>query len=186
MSQSRQLLCPLCAVHCESNIGNLLRHIRLFHADKPNFAIECNLRGCKKRKFQNFHTYRNHIYHYHGASDEDFDFFAAVCGGTSSVDDVDDIGVDNESDMELSGSELGEVGEAPSTSSGTPQQQAIIQDTAAVWILKIRECYGLSQSSVDSIITDVESLYQVTLKGRDVIKWVGVDGVGGGEVVTLR
>ena len=38
-----------------------------------------------------------------------------------------------------------------------------IQRTSAIWILKIRECNKLTQVTTESIIKDVDSLYQVAL-----------------------
>ena len=39
----------------------LLKHIRLAHADRPDFSLQCNLQGCR-RTFKRFTTFRNHIY----------------------------------------------------------------------------------------------------------------------------
>ena len=58
------LLCPLCADVQTATLTQLLSHIRLSHADSPDFLIQCNLQGCK-RTFRNFTVYRNHIYSYH-------------------------------------------------------------------------------------------------------------------------
>lgn len=58
--------CSLC-VSQFSTLPMLLKHIRLVHADRPDFNLQCNLQGCK-RTFKQFSTYRNHIYQRHDLS----------------------------------------------------------------------------------------------------------------------
>ena len=65
-----QFACACCGDIITGALGALLRHIRLFHADKSNFIIQCNLQDCQ-RTFRNFHTFRNHVYARHGVCDDD-------------------------------------------------------------------------------------------------------------------
>ena len=58
--------CPCCGTSSNRTIGDLLRHIRLFHADSSHFSIQCNQQGCQ-RTFRNFLTFRNHVYARHGS-----------------------------------------------------------------------------------------------------------------------
>lgn len=60
------MYCSLCAGQF-ATLPMLLKHIRLIHADKPNFHLQCNLQGCK-RTFKQFSTYRNHIYQHDDVS----------------------------------------------------------------------------------------------------------------------
>ena len=41
------LVCPLCDVTVSKH-SQLMTHIRLLHADDPNFMIQCNRQGCKR------------------------------------------------------------------------------------------------------------------------------------------
>ena len=52
--------CPLCGAFC-SSISVYLSHLRLIHAHEAGFCVPCGLQGCQ-RTFQNFYTYRNHVY----------------------------------------------------------------------------------------------------------------------------
>ena len=77
-----------------------MTHIRLIHADRPNFLIHCNLQGCC-RTYTNFLTYRNHVYAFHGTtlSEENAE------DNQATTVTMDDNGIDMEeqanSDMEM-------------------------------------------------------------------------------------
>ena len=60
------LACPLCPLMNFPAVSMLMQHIRLTHADKPDFMLQCNLQGCR-RSFRKFTTYRNHMYTFHGS-----------------------------------------------------------------------------------------------------------------------
>lgn len=60
------LICPLCPLMNFPTVSVLMQHIRLTHADKPNFMLQCNLQGCR-RSFRKFTTYRNYVYTFHGS-----------------------------------------------------------------------------------------------------------------------
>ena len=47
-----------------SSISVYLSHLRLIHAHEADFQVPCGLQGCQ-RTFQNFYTYRNHVYSMH-------------------------------------------------------------------------------------------------------------------------
>ena len=54
-----------------------------------------------------------------------------------------------------------------------PDDAASIQQSAAIWTLKVREKYSLSQSAMEHILKDVDSLYKVaTMKVRHIITYV--------------
>ena len=55
--------CPLCGAFC-SSISVYLSHLRLIHAHEAGFRVPCGIQGCY-RTFQNFYTYRNHVYSMH-------------------------------------------------------------------------------------------------------------------------
>ena len=44
-----------------------LSHLRLIHASEAGFQMSCGLQGCQ-RTFNNFFTYRNHVYSMHDFS----------------------------------------------------------------------------------------------------------------------
>lgn len=59
--------CPFCMLRGIHSLSEFLRHVRLSHADGPNFVLQCNLQGCS-RTFKRFESYRNHVYTYHDFS----------------------------------------------------------------------------------------------------------------------
>ena len=58
------LLCHCCGLFEPPSFSKLLSHVRLVHADDPDFKINCKLEGCC-HTFTRFQTYRNHVYTYH-------------------------------------------------------------------------------------------------------------------------
>lgn len=76
-------VCPLCGDVTVAKQAQLMTHIRLLHADDPNFMIQCNRQGCK-RTFRKFTVYRNHIYAFHDTTE------------TSSHTNVDPLVIDDE------------------------------------------------------------------------------------------
>ena len=63
-------VCPLCGDVTVAKHAQLMTHIRLLHADDPNFLIQCNRQGCK-RTFRKFTVYKNHVYTFHDTTDTD-------------------------------------------------------------------------------------------------------------------
>ena len=75
------LVCPLCGNVAVSKHSQLMTHIKLMHADHPNFMIQCNQQGCK-RTFRKFTLYRNHIYAFHGTALDEPTVSPHSCGET--------------------------------------------------------------------------------------------------------
>ena len=147
------------------SIKNPMTHFRLIHADEPNFRIDCTLQGCC-RTFKNFHTYRNHIYAFHSTSIDSLDLSQAFETVSEEVCAYDS---DNDSDSENNGN----VTSLIDISNQLPDDAASIQRSAAIWTLKVREKYCLSQSAMEHILKDVDSLYKVaTMKVRHNITYV--------------
>lgn len=61
------LKCPLCNAEL-GTVSVFLTHLRVIHASDSAFNITCGLQGCP-RTFNNFHTYRNHVYAMHDLAD---------------------------------------------------------------------------------------------------------------------
>lgn len=56
--------CQLCELFASSHMKDIVHHIKLVHAHEPRFRIICGNNGCT-RAFNNFHTYKSHIYTKH-------------------------------------------------------------------------------------------------------------------------
>jgi len=50
-----------------ASVSIFLSHLRLIHASEAGFQMSCGLQGCQ-RTFNNFFTYRNHVYSMHDLS----------------------------------------------------------------------------------------------------------------------
>ena len=150
-------VCPCCGQYVRSTMKDLLHHVRLFHADEPNFSIQCSWHGCI-RTFRNFHTFRNHVYAFHCSNGTDELI-------PPSHPDVDPCITDNNayqlSDNDSDHMTDQDTNDSLEQTSGI-DHVATIRRAAAVWILKVRECHHLPQSVLDAIIQDIESLYQVS------------------------
>ena len=144
------LLCPLCPAYSEKNLRLLLKHIRLIHADEPNFSIQCTFQGCLRPPFRTYYSYRNHIYTFHGdfagedhESDEDGNHDDTCSEGDSS---------DDNSETEDGGS----------TTCSNRSAAEDIKRAAATWILKVREKHMIPQSTIETILKDIDTLYEVS------------------------
>lgn len=145
--------CSICGAVNVPSLSMLLSHVRLVHSSEPGFSIQCNLQGCR-RTFKNFTTFRNHIYNFHGLATEtdqetetaDASFDAIVA--TDSEDSNDEEGIE----MELLAPHIGATGDQ-------------ITRSAALWILKTRECHRITQSVMENMLPEITGFFQECLHG---------------------
>lgn len=153
-----QLMCSLCGTHSEKNLRMLLKHIRLIHADDPHFSIECTLQGCQ-RKFRNFHTYRNHVYfshkNYNGEPSKD-------SGGQQNPPSDSDSDKNETSDEDSDDQDIDDSNNNADEDADDPNPPNLSR-AAAIWILKVREKYLLPQSTIEAVIQDIDTLYEVSV-----------------------
>ena len=100
------------------------------------------------KPFRNFHYFRNHVYDYH----DNIVVKKPTARSMDPPDTYDDGTGYHDSDSEIE--------ESPPN---FEKRMEDIQRASAIWILKIRECNKLTQVATESIIKDVDSLYQVAL-----------------------
>ena len=102
--------------------------------------------------FKIFFSYRNHVYAIHGVDQE----------GTfpSTLATAEDIETQESND---SGGDDGDSVWLDSDDGGDDKSKAAedLQKAAATWIINVREGYALPQSSIELILGDVPSLYEV-------------------------
>ena len=139
------IVCPLCSGSQFETVSTFMRHLRLVHADRDGFLLQCGLQGCR-RTFRNFFTYRNHVYAYHATGVEsvthrDDPANMVTCGA--------DFESGNDSDLEEPHCD--------------EQPTQALQKAAAVWLLKTREIHRIPLSVMDSITSDVQSLVHVAI-----------------------
>ncbi len=149
------LLCPLCPAYSEKNLRLLLKHIRLIHADEPNFSIQCTFQGCLRPPFRTYYSYRNHIYTFHG------DFAGEDSFQHESDEDGNHVDTGSEGDSSDDDSET-EDGAGGSTPCSNRSAAEDLKRAAATWILKVREKHMIPQSTIETILKDIDSLYEVS------------------------
>ncbi len=157
--------CTLCASHFHL-VSLLLTHIRLVHADQPSFRIQCNLQGCK-RTFKKFTVYRNHIYHFHDTHTlEDSSSNGEVgSGGPENLSETED-----GTTSEVISPDDNTSGQSPTGFSHVSPDE--LKDAAARWVLKTSECHKIPQSTMDDIISDVQSLFSTGLPMHFQLEYV--------------
>ena len=156
------LVCPLCGEQSEPTMTKLLHHIRLFHAEEPNFSITCSLQGCQKQ-FKNYYTFRNHLYAFHSHHSGSFTSLSSPNDPTDPYESDNNDQMDGHgNDFEESDSDDQDESNSISNYSSSAVSAQSIQKAAATWILKVREKHLLPQSTIETIIQDIDTLYEVS------------------------
>ena len=173
-------ICSLCQRRVRDR-RELLQHIRLYHADGANFRIQCKLQGCS-RTFKTFSTYRNHLYAWHAEACfqestmktsqpvlEQSKNCVAV-NATHSSHPQDECVITPASQPGLEDTTTNERSSIPQQEDYMTQDigeaetlSSCVQNAAALWILKIQEQHLIPISTMNSIITGVDSLFQTVI-----------------------
>ena len=111
-------------------------HIRLAHANDPNFSIQCTSNGCG-RTFTNFRTYQNHRLTHRCDS--------ASLGLDANAVELDE---NNPSPLPIDAC----------TTSAISLTTSEMQHFTVKWVLKTRETRNLTRMAMQGIIEDVGEL----------------------------
>ena len=131
-----------------SKICLLLAHVRTIHASHPGFKISCSTNGCS-RNFTSFRAFRNHVYAYHGGSND-------YTWEDSAAREPPQDPCDDDGDLTSKDSQINDIDDSE------PSEE-YVQQAAAMSIVKIREQHRLPQSVMSDIIFEIQSLYDVAL-----------------------
>ena len=167
--------CPLCAGDF-GTVSVYMTHLRINHADDANFSVSCGLQGCK-RTFNNFYTYRNHVYAMHDLNEADKDRFShTTCTGAVGLDM--DMGTTQEYENDSTQSEIfdgrsNRTAEEQISNNGNIEMRfthvnlvctsEITTKAVAMWILKSREIHKLPLSVMNNIMEDIQSFLDVIM-----------------------
>ena len=155
-----RLECPGCGEYRGKNLTDLIRHVRLYHADSRTFSVRC--RACGRDKpFKSFYTWRDHMYSYHSESEpqEQPDSMPPASSSSSTFTNLADIFEDDGSHTDIDENDLLDPSQDRPRDN---MESANLQRAAATFILKIQETHQLPQSTMDTILKEVDSLYQVS------------------------
>lgn len=145
-----RLNCPLCFEFSGTSISEFLRHVRLFHADARPFSLRCNL-GCnRERPFTSFLTFRDHVYRLHSG------ITTSVCTHELPQDDINQSHLLSDVNLDTSDDE------SPTEEHVPVDYAAKLQRSAATFILQVQEKHNIPQSTMEKVIKEVDSFYQVT------------------------
>ena len=166
----RSIKCPLCPVsfHKLSSVGEYTKHLRLFHASKPDFKITCGINGCQ-RVYTNLGTFKNHLYGMHNGEIDSMtvatpESEASCCSGSNSTDDVQTTEVmrsDNDDDHDHDHDVSDSINDPEMNCSGSlccPPDA--MQKSSALFLLGLKEKHKLTQVTVQSIVDNVTTLTQ--------------------------
>lgn len=135
--------CPLCSWFGAPTMKHVLRHIGAVHAHDASFHVCCGIAGCP-RTYKKFHSYRQHLYRHHRD---------AIDGITSSTPAHNSFEDDNYSDSKVT-----------SPDDVSDSVAFLSKKEAGLFLLKTKEVYKVSQSNLDSLIDDISTIVDLTVK----------------------
>lgn len=156
------VLCWICNKFASRTFKAVLRHIRSVHSFDPSFEIVCGINDCP-RSYKNFLSYKKHIIRKHlDVYDPQRSSRVNSCRNASSSEDDEDADSDMAAYSSNSPSHIVlDSTVADSESTGEINESDLWNENlAALFILKMKEIYKMSQSSIDSITTDFTELLQ--------------------------
>ena len=166
----------LCSVlfHKLSSVGEYTKHLRLFHASKPDFKITCGINGCQQA-YTNLGTFRNHLYGIHSGVIDTITIFtpesthaapeseSPCCSGLNSTDSEDAHTIettssdhDNDNDVSDSTNNPAEM-DCSGSLCCTPDA---MQKPSALFLLGLKEKHKFTQVTVQSIVDNITTLTQ--------------------------
>ncbi len=138
-----KVTCWLCNKFSYGNLKGVLRHMAAVHSWEPNLHIVCGIEGCS-RNYTNFFSFKKHVYRKHRSCVGKDLLAAAICEGEGEDNDAlsdDDDGVNP-------------------TSRSYSESYSEIDDRrfVAVFMLKSRAVYKVTEVHLSSIVDDVSAL----------------------------
>ena len=156
--------CTHCNHFSATSLATVLRHIGAVHAHDPNFYMQCGIGGCS-RTYRNYYSFRKHLrLKHHFVSQEIGSEAPTTCDFQAFQDELDSNGCSP--DMQ-------EYGRERST---------------ALFLLKAKEVYHLSQCALNNIVEDISTMMCETLREveYEVHSKLGPSGAARSEIDGLR
>lgn len=134
-------VCQLCDHFASRRLASVLSHIGAVHSHQSGFSVLCGIDSCP-RTYRNYHSFRHHIKQKHPSACNDCDSHTE-----SNVTDMQTIGGENGPE-DLFGESFGD----PLNQSTSKKR------TTALFLLKLKEKYQLSQATVNEIVQDIDAM----------------------------
>ena len=166
--------CPFCNFRIV-NLSSLLSHLRYVHSNDPGFFVTCRVDGCTNT-YVKYASFRTHVYRHHK------DHLDCSAAQVTTINNVPEIpGSDHDpniisqpassrgdcSSPHLLDERFELVGNPVSTESASNSVQVhsdVKRKTTALFLLKMKETFGLSQRAIDGIVVESESLFEQFLE----------------------
>ena len=144
--------CFLCQTFRSSTFAAVVHHIGAVHAFEPSFNISCGIDGCPRHPYNNFVSYKKHLYRHHPevlsthqtASSTTLTDESSCSPNISLEGDIAPITDEEQSDV----------------CTFSSSQEDDIKRSAALFILKTAELCKLTLTSVNHILGDVQQLVE--------------------------
>lgn len=134
--------CPLCSWFAAKCFKGVLRHMGTCHAHDPSFYVVCNFDGCPQI-YSNFLSYKKHVYMKH----RELLGLSSLSQGSNTSNELDF------DDYSGSDSECEDVQSVYSRK----------KRAAALFVLKSKHVYKVSQTSLDGLMNDFTSMITSTV-----------------------
>ena len=181
------VLCWLCHKFASNSFKAVIRHIRAVHSFDPSFEIVCGINGCP-RTYTKFNSYKKHLTRKHL---DVYDPRMSRISSTCRTVDSSHSGAPHEADHDdltrlpqqecASGPHIDSIVDNIEESSESSNEMSFAnsEKLAALFLLKMKEVYKLSQSSVDCLTTDMSEMLQkhdhsLKLKVKDLLSSSGI------------
>ena len=171
----QSIQCPLCPVsfHKLISVGEYTKHLRLFHASKPDFKITCGINGCQQA-YTNLGIFKNHLYGIHSGAIDAMTVVAPesmhaapesespCCSGLNSTDCADARTTETTSSDHHDDNDVSDSTNNPETvcSGSLSCTSDAMQKSSALFLLGLKEKHKLTQVTVQSIVDNVTTLTQ--------------------------
>lgn len=164
MNSDPSVTCALCRneLNIKFDISDYIKHVRLFHAYKPDFKITCGINGCL-RSYTNLGTFKNHVSAVHSTADYCNDVVAVR--NDESFNTYSDQNLDSSDDnSESDNLDFSEDGHSTtnnvtdiniiekSCSDSLTCSKEILQKSSALFLLGLKEKYKLTQVELSKVL----------------------------------
>ena len=153
------------------SFSSLLSHLRFVHDNDPDFFLTCGIGGCGKT-YRKLASYRTHVYRHHKDTiSSSFSYQSVDSLSADSVDNVSDPTSVSEALLDLPRTtETSTIDPPCSSSQGGHREQLELSDinsqqkASALFLLKMKEVFGLSQVALDGIVEESQKVFEHTLE----------------------
>ena len=175
--------CPFCNFRV-MNFSAFLSHLRFVHDNDPDFFLTCGIGGCGKT-YRKLASYRTHVYRHHKDSiSSSFSYQSVESLPADNVNDVSDPTSVSETLLDLP--RTTDTSTPCSSNQSEHHEQLsdldinIQQKASALFLLKMKEVFGLSQVALDGIVEESQKVFEHTVEKirgdvLDKITHAGVD-----------